>query len=293
MAGSDLQPVILAGGAGSRLWPLSKPSKPKPFLCLVNDHSMLQNTVLRLQGLAHLPPLVVCNTEHRHLAAEQLRQINWADTSLLLEPEGRNTAPAVTLAALQAASSGQDPLLLVLAADHVIRDERAFRAAVTAAIPLAEQGSLVTFGIVPTRAETEYGYIWRGKEIDGGFQVAGFVEKPDAATAAGYLARGDYYWNSGLFLFRASAYLAELRRFAPAIATACERALCQARGEGAYLHVDASTFAACPNEAIDTAVMERTKRAVVVPLNAGWRDIGNWSALRAALADPELRLRPE
>lgn len=277
-------PVVLAGGRGTRLWPLSNRKTPKQFLPLTGERTMLQETLCRLDGLDHQPPLLICNTEHRALAAEQLQQIGKEDCVILLEPEGRNTAPAIALAALQALSGGEDPVLLILAADHLIQDVPAFQQAVAAAMPLAEQGSLVTFGIVPTEPNTGYGYIERGEACGiGGYRVQCFEEKPDAKTAAGYIASGNHFWNSGMFVFRASRYLEELKAQAPAIVTACEAALSAAQKDLGFIRIDAEAFARSPYAAIDTAVLEKTDQAVMVPLDAGWRDIGSWAALREVL----------
>ncbi len=276
----SLIPVIMAGGSGTRLWPLSRALYPKQFLPLVGEQTMLQATISRLKGLAISAPLTICNEDHRFIVAEQLRACA-ALGPIILEPVGRNTAPAIALAAhvAQGQSSDGDPLLLVLAADHVISDSAAFRAAVNAAVPLAEQGKLVTFGIVPTSAHTGYGYIKRGAAHGAGFGVAQFVEKPDAVTANAYLTSGDYYWNSGMFLFKASRYLHELAQHRPDIAAACQAALAHTSSDLDFVRVDAAAFAACPDDSIDYAVMEKTTDAVVVPLDAGWNDIGSWSAL--------------
>jgi mannose-1-phosphate guanylyltransferase len=275
-----LQPVVMAGGSGTRLWPLSRQLYPKQFHALAGDRTMLQQTVLRLEGLTAERPLLICNEEHRFLAAEQLRLIGEEEAMILLEPFARNTAPAVALAALHASRSGRDPLLLVLAADHSIKDSENFRDSIRAAIPLAEQGKLVTFGIVPDRAETGYGYIKRGGAAGAGFVVDRFEEKPDRQTAEGFLGKGGYYWNSGMFLFTASRYLEELKRHRPEIAEACRRALAGSRPDMHFVRVDAEAFKTCPAESIDYAVMENTSDAVVVPLDAGWSDLGSWSALR-------------
>jgi mannose-1-phosphate guanylyltransferase / mannose-6-phosphate isomerase len=278
-------PVILSGGSGSRLWPLSRELYPKQLLPLVSDRTMLQETVIRLEGLPELgQPMVICNEQHRFMVAEQLRQVGAEQATILLEPVGRNTAPAVALAALQAGAAGEDPLLLVLPADHVIRDAAAFRAAAQAGAALAEEERLVTFGIVPDKAETGYGYIKAGASLASpvpaaAFAVAAFVEKPDLATAERYVAAGDYYWNSGMFLFRASVYLEELERFAPAMLAACRKALETAQQDLDFIRVDAAAFAACPADSIDYAVMEKTAAAAVIPLAAGWSDVGSWSAL--------------
>lgn len=275
-----ITPVIMAGGSGSRLWPLSRQLRPKQFLPLTGEGSMLQETLKRLAPLEHRSPLLICNEEHRFQVAEQVRQQGISDARILLEPEGRNTAPAIALAALQAAEEDSEALLLVLAADHLIRDVATFHESVGHARALAEQGQLVTFGVVPTHAETGYGYIQRGVgQGDVGFTVKRFVEKPDRATAEDYLATGDYYWNSGMFLFSASRYLEELERFQPAMVKACRAALAGASEDLDFTRLDAEAFKACPADSVDYAVMERTEHASVVPLEAGWSDIGSWSAL--------------
>lgn len=276
-----LLPVIMAGGSGSRLWPLSRQLNPKQFLALAHDQlTMLQATVKRLDGLAVAAPRLICNEEHRFLAAEQLRQLGLEQTEILLEPVGRNTAPAIALAALRACEQADDPILLVLAADHLIQDVAAFQSSIRKALPLAADGKLVTFGIVPTHAETGYGYIERGQaEGEGGFVVNRFVEKPNLAKAQAYLASGNYFWNSGMFMFRASRYLEELAHLRPGIFSACRNALAGRTQDLHFIRVDPEAFTACPAESIDYAVMEQTVDAVVVPLNAGWSDIGSWSAL--------------
>ncbi|WP_288740058.1 mannose-1-phosphate guanylyltransferase/mannose-6-phosphate isomerase [uncultured Rheinheimera sp.] len=276
-------PVIMAGGSGSRLWPLSRDLMPKQFLTLDGDLTMLQATVMRLQGLNADAALVICNEDHRFVAAEQLRQIKQLNNNIILEPAGRNTAPAIALAAFTAIKKGQDPLLLVLAADHVIADVDVFQQAVVAAAEFANADQLVTFGIVPTAAETGYGYIKRGqrKELSSGaaYQVAEFVEKPKLETALGYLSSGDYYWNSGMFLFKASRYLAELKQHRPDIYAACEQAMLEVDPDLDFIRVNQQAFLACPSESIDYAVMEKTAAAVVVPLDARWSDVGSWSSL--------------
>ena len=274
-------PVIVAGGTGSRLWPLSRQLNPKQFLPLADaEMSMLQATILRLRGLAAATPQLICNEQHRFLAAEQLRQLDMEHASILLEPVGRNTAPAIALAALQACKDGQDPVLLVLAADHLIQDVPAFHASIQSALPLAQDGKLVTFGVVPDRPETGYGYIEKGPAVGtGGFAVNRFVEKPDLATACDYLASGNFFWNSGMFMFQASRYLHELERFQPQILAACRNALEGGTQDMHFTRVDSDVFAACPDDSIDYAVMEKTADAVMVPLDAGWSDIGSWSAL--------------
>ncbi|AOE68698.1 mannose-1-phosphate guanylyltransferase/mannose-6-phosphate isomerase [Pseudomonas fluorescens] len=276
-----LIPVILAGGSGSRLWPLSRQMNPKQFLRLTDKSlSMLQQTIGRLDGVDVATPQVICNEQHRFLVAEQLRQLDLEQATILLEPVGRNTAPAIALAACKALQADGDPILLVLAADHLIDDVPAFHASLAVALPLAEAGKLVTFGITPTCAHTGYGYIEQGEPVGaGGFAVKRFVEKPDAATAADYLARGDYCWNSGMFMFRASRYLDVLAQFQPVMLAACRAALAGGSQDQLFTRVDAAAFAACPDDSIDYAVMEKTRDAIMVPLQAGWSDIGSWSAL--------------
>ena len=272
-------PVVMAGGSGSRLWPLSRSAYPKQYLPLASDNSMLQETVLRLKGSDHLAPLVICNEDNRFMVAEQLRAIKALQSPVILEPVGRNTAPAIALAALQATANGDDPLLLVLAADHVIQNNDAFLAAIDKAQALATQDKMVTFGIVPTHAETGYGYIKRGDAVDTAYAVDSFVEKPDLATATEYLNSGEYYWNSGMFMFKASRYLAELAKYQPAILEACKKAIGNTAADLDFVRVDKEAFEACPDDSIDYAVMEKTDAAVVVPLDAGWNDVGSWSAL--------------
>ena len=279
----QLTPVVLSGGAGTRLWPLSRELYPKQLLPLVGAYTMLQDTVRRLSGLNITAPIVVCNEAHRFMVAEQLRSIGAPAGSIVLEPVGRNTAPAIALAALAATSRGSgDGLLLVLSADHVIHDLSAFHAAVGAAAVAARAGQLVTFGVVPHAPETGYGYIQRGAALAAGWRIARFVEKPERSVAEQFLAAGGYYWNSGMFMFSARRYLDELRRQAPDIATACELAFAKARRDLDFTRVDAAAFSACRPESIDYAVMEKTSDAVVVPLDAGWSDVGSWSSLQAA-----------
>ena len=274
-----IYPVIMAGGSGSRLWPLSRKLYPKQFLPLCGDHTMLQDTVLRLHGLKVNAPVVISNEEHRFIAAEQLNQIGQLG-SIILEPDGRNTAPAVALAALSLQKlAGDDAIMLVLAADHVIQDTNAFHQAIEKATPLAQNGKLVTFGIVPAAPETGYGYIRGGAACGDAFDVAQFVEKPDLATAQSYLASGDYYWNSGMFMFSVGRYLRELHTHRPDIFTACEQAMLDVSHDLDFLRINKEAFLACPDDSIDYAVMEKTKDAVVIPLDAGWSDVGSWSAL--------------
>ncbi len=276
-----LFPIIMAGGSGSRLWPLSRQLNPKQFLPLAEaDFSMLQATIRRLDGLEAALPQLICNEQHRFLAAEQLRVLGLEKANILLEPVGRNTAPAIALAALQAYSETEDPILLVLAADHLIQDVPAFQASIQTALSLAQAGKLVTFGIVPTHPETGYGYIEKGDNIGvGGYNVSRFVEKPDLQTAQGYLASGSYFWNSGMFMFRASRYLQELECHRPDILAACRAALAGGSQDMHFTRVDETAFAACPDDSVDYAVMEKTAHSVMVPLDAGWSDIGSWSAL--------------
>lgn len=289
-----LIPVILSGGAGTRLWPLSRELYPKQLLALTSRHTMLQETVLRLRGLEAASPVVVCNDSHRFLVAEQLRIVGVQPRSIVLEPFGRNTAPAIALAALAAlkttAASGPsspEPVLLVLPADHVIRDVTAFQVAAVAAMTAAEQGRLVTFGIVPSAPETGYGYIRRGESLGPVYRIAQFVEKPPLEQAKTFVASGEHYWNSGMFVFRARRYLEELERFVPAIAATCREAFDAAKADLDFTRIDAEIFARCPSDSIDYAVMERTADAVVVPLDAGWSDVGSWASLHAASdADP-------
>jgi mannose-1-phosphate guanylyltransferase / mannose-6-phosphate isomerase len=278
-----LVPVILSGGAGTRLWPLSRELYPKQLLPLVGRHTMLQDTIRRLAGVEIAAPLVVCNEAHRFLVAEQLRAIECQPRAIVLEPLGRNTAPAIALAAHAALAAEEgDPLLLVLPADHVIRDVAAFHRAIETAGANARSGALVTFGIVPTAPETGYGYIRRGASAGGSYRIAEFVEKPELTRAQAFLASGEYYWNSGMFLFRARRYLEELEKFAPDIAAACRHSFAGAKRDLDFTRIDAATFRDCRSESIDYAVMEKTADAVVVPLEAGWSDVGNWTSLHAA-----------
>ncbi len=275
-----LIPVIMAGGSGSRLWPLSRSLYPKQFISLTSDKSMLQETIMRLSDLDHKPPLLVCNQEHRFIVAEQLRQQNIQHGGIILEPVGRNTAPAITLAVLHAIKDGDDPLLLILAADHVIQDKMSFSQAVNNAIKPAQEGMLVTFGITPTTAETGYGYIKQGEAVSKtAYRVAQFVEKPDLATAEQYIATGEYCWNSGMFLFKATRFLEELKIHRPDILKVCEAAMYGSRNDLDFIRLDEEAFIQCPDDSIDYAVMEKTQDALVVPMDAGWSDVGSFSAL--------------
>jgi mannose-1-phosphate guanylyltransferase/mannose-6-phosphate isomerase len=274
------------------LWPLSRELQPKQSLPLVTEQTLFQETVQRAGGLADVirPPLVVCNESHRFLVAEQLREIGVHPEAIVLEPAGRNTAPAVGVAALLAAraeakragSQGADPLLLVLPADHVILDSASFGAAVAAAVPAAADGYLVTFGVVPDKPETGYGYLLRGKPLGTCSLLEKFVEKPDLATAQGYVDSGRYLWNSGMFLLSAAAFVRELGEHAPAMLAACERAVAEAVVDQDFTRLGAA-FLDCPSGSIDYAVMEKTARAAVVPLSAGWSDVGSWPALHDVL----------
>ena len=281
-------PVVMAGGSGTRLWPLSRELYPKQFLKLGSDETMLQTTLLRLQGLPVQQCLVIGNEQHRFLIAEQLRQIDALGRNILLEPVGRNTAPAIALAALHALETGADPLLLVLAADHVIRDTAALQEAVLLAAQHAGQGRLVTFGVVPESPETGYGYVQTGAATgQGAYRVAAFVEKPSAELAASYIAGGQHLWNSGMFMFRASRYVDELQKFRPDILQACRSALTATDADLNFIRVDRAAFEACPSDSIDYAVMEKTDEAVVVPLSAGWSDVGAFAALWDVLPKDE------
>ncbi|WP_282156485.1 mannose-1-phosphate guanylyltransferase/mannose-6-phosphate isomerase [Vibrio diabolicus] len=280
---TTILPVIMAGGSGSRLWPMSRTHFPKQFLSLSGDTTMLQDTITRLSNIEYLPPSLICNEEHRFLVAEQLRQAKISHSGIILEPVGRNTAPAIALAALKSRMDGNDPLLLVLAADHLIKNVEAFTSSVESAQFHAKSGKLVTFGIVPTGPETGYGYIRRGDAMDeniaGAFVVDSFVEKPDLITAEEYLASQKYYWNSGMFLFKASRYLEELEKYQPEILSACKAAIEDAKEDLEFIRIEEQAFLRCPDDSIDYAVMEKTDDAVVVPMDAGWSDVGAWSSL--------------
>ena len=277
-----INPVILSGGSGTRLWPLSREHYPKQLLALLGEQTLLQQTVSRLDGMKHVAaPLLVCNEEHRFLIAEQMRQLGKAPADIVLEPVGRNTAPALTLAALALLKHApDDALMLVMPADHIIQDTDNFRAAVEQGAALAEKGRLVTFGIVPTAPETGYGYIKMGD----GNNVAAFIEKPDIETASRYVAAGDHFWNSGMFMMQASVWLDELNRYHPAMLEACQAAYEQGQRDADFYRVNALAFGSCQSNSIDYAVMEETDKAAVVVLDAGWSDIGAWSSLWEASA---------
>ena len=271
-------PVILSGGSGTRLWPLSRSQHPKQFLPLASQKTMVQETVLRLQGLKDLqPPLAICNENHRFMMAEQLREIGIQPAAIILEPMGRNTAPAVALAALTAKP---DDILLILPADHVISNTAAFQEAICQASNKAKQGYLVTFGIVPDQPETGYGYIKSGEALDTeSFAVDAFVEKPDLETAEKYIKSGDYFWNSGMFVFKAGRFIEELQKFQPDIVKSCQKSLDNQQRDIDFIRLDKEAFKNCPSDSIDYAVMEKTDHAAMIPLDADWNDIGSWSAL--------------
>lgn len=274
-------PVILSGGSGSRLWPVSREHYPKQFLNLHKDDvSLLQEAALRLKDVTSAGnPIIVCNEEHRFLVAEQMQQVGFKGSQIILEPCGRNTAPALAIAALAAIEVNVEAELLVMPADHVIKDAKAFADAVEKGHELSQKGKLVTFGITPASPHTGYGYIKRGAALSEGFTVEAFVEKPDLAAAESYLKSGEYLWNSGIFLFKASSYLEALKQYAPDILTSCQAAY-QARTEDMdFLRIEEASFAQCRNESIDYAVMEHTTQAAVVPMSPGWSDIGAWDAL--------------
>ncbi|HEY2783048.1 MAG TPA: mannose-1-phosphate guanylyltransferase/mannose-6-phosphate isomerase [Steroidobacteraceae bacterium] len=281
-------PVILSGGAGTRLWPLSREMYPKQLLALTSKQTMLQDTAARLAMIAGAkPPIVVCNEAHRFTVAEQLRALEMQASAILLEPAGRNTAPAVALAALKAISLDADAMLIVAPADHVIRDAHKFAQAADVAVALAEHDKLVTFGIVAHAPETGYGYIRRGQSAGPAYPVAQFIEKPPLDLAVQFVATGDYYWNSGMFVFKASRYLSELGNFAPDILQACQEAFDSAKTDLDFVRIDKAAFIKCRSESIDYAVMEKTKDALVLPLDVGWSDVGSWSSLFEALPADE------
>jgi mannose-1-phosphate guanylyltransferase/mannose-6-phosphate isomerase len=280
-----IHPVILSGGSGTRLWPMSRTLYPKQLLALFGDHSLLQQSVLRVADpAAFASPVIIANEEHRFIIAEQLRAIGIAPQALLLEPFGRNTAPAAAVGALRLAADDPEALMLLMPSDHVIADIEAFHAAIGRAVVAARQGMLVTFGIHPERAETGYGYIAAGEpiaEAPGGFAVAAFIEKPALAEAEGFVAAGTHFWNSGIFLFPVKVYLSELERLRPDMLAACKAALTAARRDEDFVRLDQAAFAATPSDSIDYAVMEHTPHAAVVPVSMGWNDVGSWDALWA------------
>jgi len=274
-------PVILSGGSGTRLWPLSRKQYPKQYLPLAGDNTMLQETILRLNGLDNLAdPIIICNADHRFLVAEQCQQIDIASPTILLEPVGRNTAPAIAAAALQSLKQTDDSVLLVLSADHVIQDVDVFHEAINIACQQAQEGKLATFGIVPTDANTGYGYIKASKDKpDGAYKVEEFVEKPNLETAQSYLEQGNYLWNSGMFMFKATTLIDELTTHSPEIVTSVNDAVNNAEQDLDFIRLDKTTFESSPSDSIDYALMEKSDNVVVVPLDAQWNDIGSWSAL--------------
>jgi len=275
-------PVILTGGAGSRLWPVSREFYPKPLLPLFGDQTLLQDTAARLDAIDAVEnPVFVCNEEHRFLVAEQVRALGKEPEAILLEPEGRNTAPALTIAALYLVKKEPDAMMVVMPADHVIPDSEAFTAAVEQGGKLAAEGYLVTFGVVADKPETGYGYIHRGEEIDstGVFKVDSFVEKPDQSTAQKYVDTGNYYWNAGIFLLRADRWLEEIGNLQPDILKACQQAVAGGSRDSDFVRVEKDAFLSSPSDSIDYAVMEKTDRAAVVPLQTSWSDVGSWSSI--------------
>ena len=275
-----ITPVILSGGAGSRLWPLSRKALPKQLLALTGNRTMIQDTAARTRGAAFAAPIIICGQDHRFLIAEQLRASGVENAKIILEPAGRNTAPAAAVAALKILEDDPDGLLLLMPSDHVVADAKAFAAAVTVAAEAARQGALVTFGIQPSGPETGYGYIKVGALLDGGAcAVERFVEKPDRATAQGYLKAGGYYWNSGMFLFRAKTFLAEMERLEPGMLACCQGAIQHAHRDMDFIRLGEAAFLACPSQSIDYAVMEHANRAAVVPVEMGWNDVGSWQSL--------------
>jgi len=281
--------VVMAGGTGSRLWPLSRELYPKQFLQLSGENSLLQTTLMRLSALSCKTPLVITNEQHRFIVAEQLRQINQLKDNIILEPCGKNTAPAIALSAFLALQRDEkeDPLLLVLASDHVITKEEIFCNAIERATPLAQAGKIVTFGIIPQYAETGYGYIEREVSLDQNneaveadfFNVKKFVEKPDLSTAENYISTGNYFWNSGIFMFKASVYLEELKKYRPDIYEACEEVISSSYRDLDFIRLQEDLFKTCPAESIDFAVMEKTDRCIVCPVDIGWSDVGSWQSL--------------
>lgn len=286
-------PVILAGGSGTRLWPLSRQLHPKQMLKLTNRYTMLQNTLLRIKDVRDMvAPIVICNEKHRLLVAGQLKEIGVFPSAIFLEPVGRNTAPAVAVAALKAMSIDPDALIMILPADHLINDLAKFHNAIGAGGDYATAGSLITFGVIPDKPETGYGYIRKGAPANSrqediapgeaaGYFIDEFVEKPDLETARGYLASGDYCWNSGMFMFGAGSVIDEMKRFVPEIVEACEASFQKGRADGDAFRLDSAEFGACPSDSIDYAVMEKTERGVMIPFDAGWDDLGSWAAIWA------------
>ncbi|HKD22959.1 MAG TPA: mannose-1-phosphate guanylyltransferase/mannose-6-phosphate isomerase [Rhizomicrobium sp.] len=276
-----IHPVIMSGGAGSRLWPLSRQLYPKQLLPLAGERTMIQETAKRVEGPQFATPMVVCNQEHRFLIAEQLRESRVGDPTIVLEPVGRNTAPVAAVAALLLAQKDPGALILLMPADHVVEDTKAFAAAVEIAAAAAREGAIATFGIEPRGPETGYGYIQRGAAtaLKGAWRVKRFVEKPDREQAQSYIDSGDHYWNSGIFMFRAKAYLDELEKFEPQIAAQCRDAVAKGKRDLDFFRLDAESFTASPSKSIDYAVMEHTQHAAIVPVAMGWNDVGSWQSL--------------
>lgn len=272
-------PVILSGGAGTRLWPLSSGNHPKQFLSLVSEKTMIQETLLRLEGMEHSEPVVVCNEAHRFIVAEQLSELNVKSPKIMLEPLARNTAPAIAAACFGVMAKDKDGVVIILPSDHVIKNKTAFQNAVKKAVEQAEKGYLVTFGIVPTEPNTGYGYIKTSSETDGVCELEKFVEKPNLETAKEYLADGNYSWNSGMFVFKASVFVEELKSFEPEMYELSKQSFEKAAVDADFIRFDRSSFEAIKGNSIDYAVMEKTKKGRVVKLDAGWNDVGSWSAL--------------
>lgn len=277
-------PVILAGGSGTRLWPLSRELYPKQLISLVNEDTMLQNTINRLDGVEKKgAPIIICNENHRFMVAEQIRQTGVLNPTIMLEPVGRNTAPAVAIAAIHAFYSDPDAILMIMPADHYIDNNEAFVAAINDAALIAEDKVMLTFGIVPESPETGYGYIKAGEAYSSNkskpYRIDKFVEKPDFETAKKYVESGEYYWNSGMFMFKAATYIEELSKFAPEMIKQCEIAVKNGKADLDFFRIDAASFAECPSDSIDYAVMEKTDRGVMIPLKAGWNDLGSWQSL--------------
>ena len=274
-------PVILSGGFGTRLWPLSRKDRPKQFLRLLDKNSLFQDTITRVAKIPDsLSPLFICNEDHRFLIARQLQEIDVVSSAIILEPVGKNTAPAITIAALQAMVDGNDPILLILPSDHLIDNKSAFLSAVEKAKKYAQAGKLITFGIVPHKPETGYGYIQAGEKLADGVQVVdSFVEKPNLAKAKSYLEAGNYYWNGGIFMFRASRFLQEMNQHAPDILAVCRKAFKARASTPDFIRLDKEIFSECRSDSVDYAVMEKTTDACVIPVDVGWSDVGCWSAL--------------
>ena len=275
-----IQPIILAGGTGSRLWPLSRETFPKQFQKLYGEMTMLQTTIKRLEGLNCLTPIVICNEEHRFIVAEQLKEINQLHDNIILEPFSKNTAPAIALSAFYATRNGENPTLLILAADHIILDIQSFQASIQHALPYIENNKLITFGIIPSSPETGYGYIKCGNYLDEScFKVSQFIEKPNKLIAESFLKDGNYLWNSGMFAFKANDFLSELKKYKQDIFDICRQATNQFKFDLDFIRIDASTFELCPDDSIDYAVMENTNNAIVISMDIGWNDVGSWASL--------------